>query len=105
MLPHNSMGSLIQQNTIAVFFGVFFFLQQFQALLFLLPSFLGLFSFCLVNGGWGDKRYLLLVFLWHVHPERRKGSNENIVFLWHEDIVFLSQVHPDPRKGTKEEMQ
>ena len=41
-----------------------------SALLFLLPSFLGLLRLGLVNGSGGDKGDLLLVFLWHVHPEK-----------------------------------
>ena len=68
MLPH-SLGGLIQQNIIAVFF------LQVSMLLFLLPSFLGLLCFRLVNGSWCNERNLLLVFLWHVHPEEG-GRNE-----------------------------
>ena len=48
-------------------------------LLFLLPSFLGLLRLGLVNGSGGDKGDLLLVFLWHVHPEKEDMTLKSIL--------------------------
>merc|ERR1712051_8297 len=87
--PH-SLGGLIQQNIIAVFFS-----QNVSMLLFLLPSFLGLLCFRLVNGSWCNKGNLLLVFLWHVHLESVRNSNPGL------GLVHLQENADDPGDGTE----